>query len=549
MKLTLPSWLTATGRRRNRLIPYRLQSRGFAAAETDRLLAAWTFDGGFTPSQISSSLGTIRARSREMAKNNPHMKRFLSLVVTNVVGEGFSFKSEPRDGEPGNWRIDTTASAVIEYHYNRWASYRDPATNQTLCDSTGRKTIDEIDRLNAKVWARDGEFFLYLDDHAQNPYGFAVRVLRPDSLDHNFNMAKTTNGTSIKCGIEYDEAGRPVAYHFNVKEHYNQETGSYARRRAIPAAKIVHGFTPEDESQPRGVPWAYASLVKLKMLDEYDRAELTISRDEACSVATYYAPKGDEDEIADLTEDDNSDTAKALIAEKEPGQSEILPIGWRREVNTPQHPNRQLTAFKASMLRDIAGGFLVEYSNFANDWGGVNFGSVRAGTISERDHWRLCQGDYIAQNKSPVFLAWLKSFLALQVSGALPPSKLDKFARHQYRGRRWMWIDPVKDVVSMEKAVAKGWKTNTQATADLGGSFEDNAVTIKREADLVAGEALEAVPVLNGAQIEAALEVLEKYATQAIGKEGAITLLTAAGVPNEAAQNMVNKQKTEKPND
>jgi hypothetical protein len=59
---------------------------------------------------------------------------------------------------------------------------------------------------------------------------------------------------------------------------------------------------------------------------------------------------------------------------------------------------------------------------------------------------------------------------------------------------------------------------------------------------MLAGDAKESVPALNGAQISAALEVMQNYAAGAIGKEAAIALLTAAGVPSEAAQNMVNKQ-------
>jgi len=92
-----------------------------------------------------------------------------------------------------------------------------------------------------------------------------------------------------------------------------------------------------------------------------------------------------------------------LTAEKEPGQSEVLPIGWESDINTPAHPNRELTAFKASMLKDVASGFNVEYSNFANDWTGVSFSSVRVGTISERDMYITDQNDYIAQNKKPCF--------------------------------------------------------------------------------------------------------------------------------------------------
>jgi capsid protein len=136
----------------------------------------------------------------------------------------------------------------------------------------------------------------------------------------------------------------------------------------------------------------------------------------------------------------------------------------------------------------------------------------------------------------------LRSFLSLSVSGQLPIAKFDKFAEHEYRGRRWMWVDPMKDMNAAVIAVDRKWKTNTQVASDMGSDYADNVETWKREQLLVAGDSKENVPVLNGAQITAALEVMQNYAAGEIGKESAVALLTAAGVPADAAQNMVSKQ-------
>jgi len=160
------------------------------------------------------------------------------------------------------------------------------------------------------------------------------------------------------------------------------------------------------------------------------------------------------------------------------------------------------------------------------------------------------QNDYIAQNKSPVFRAWLRSFLAYSVSGGLPLSKHDKFSEHEYRGRRWMWVDPMRDMNAAQKAVENHWKTNTDVAADIGNDYEDNLEVMAREkvsrAALVSSDNKDALPVLNGAQIAAALEVIQNYSSGAIGKEAAIALLTASGVPPDAASNIVAKQKVAK---
>jgi len=492
--------------------------RSFDAASTDRLLSGWKWDNGFTAQDISGQLASIRARSRDMQKNSPHYRKFLLQVATNLVGEGFAFKSTPQDGPPWERRLDSRAAAFIEYHFWRWCTYRDPDTGLTYADLSGRKTMPEIDRMNAKGRARDGEYFM-IPSVADNPYGFALRIVRPDACDETYNVARLQNGNEVVCGVEREpSSGQPVAYYFRTTADRAFVTTPYGGHlMRIPASRVIHGFTPEDEGQPRGVPWAHAILAKLKMLDEYDKAEITAARDEACTVRSYYADdSADPDDFVDLTDGSNPNAlavANALVGDKSPGQSEILPRGYKAIVNTPAHPNREVTAFKASMLRDVASGLGVEYANFANDWAGVSFSSVRLGTISERDFWMMLQSDVISQDKSRVFMLWLKSFLALSVSGDYPADKFDKFSEHEFRGRRWMWVDPMRDMASAVIARDHGWKTDTQITADMGGDFGDNIGEIKRETESVKGSRLERAKAKpEGTPAERAARILESVA-------------------------------------
>lgn len=459
--------------------------RGFSAAEISRTLAPWTWDGGFSNEEVKSALNTTRARSRDMFKNSPHYRRWVYLFANNVVGEGFTFKSTPHDGMPGfpNYRLDKSASKFIEWHFWNWCN------TPAYCDSTGRKTVSEIDRLNARTWGRDGEYFLLIDDRAQNPYGISLRVIRPDAVDERYNVM-LTNGNAVRCGVELDKQTlKPVAYYLHTTKEYQTTVGSMGPLVRVPADMIIHGFTQEDEDQTRGITLGHAVLKKLKMLDEYDTSELVAARDEANTVGTFFAPVGREGEIANLADDPA--IVSALTAPSEPGMKMILPQGYDYKTDTPNHPNREVTAFKNSMLRDVASGLGVEYANFANDWAGVSFSSVRAGTLSERDMWQILQQQFIAQSKTPVFLAWLKSFLSLAVSGQFPESKFEKFAEHEFRGRRWMWVDPLKDIRSAEIAVAHGWKTDAQIASDYGTDFDDNVEEFKRKEALVKGTSLE----------------------------------------------------------
>ena len=81
----------------------------------------------------------------------------------------------------------------------------------------------------------------------------------------------------------------------------------------------------------------------------------------------------------------------------------------------------------------------------------------------------------------------------------------------------------------------------------MGGDYFDNLEQSRREKEQESGNVKENVPILNGAQIAAALEVMQSYSVGSIGKDAAVALLTASGVPSEAANNMVAKQKIKEP--
>ena len=445
--------------------------RMFAAAECSRLLRPWVWDGGFSNADVAAGLAVIRARSRDMAKNSEHYLRWLDLFVANVIGDGVKFKAVP-SVSADDPTIDEAAAKFLQYHWWKWCSSAD------MADVTGRKTFNAICRLAAENWARDGEALILIDRAAPNPYGFSLRIVRPDALDETANGNGTTAATVIRNGVEVDRVSlRPVAYHFRAE----REDTSAPRMNGkpivrVPASDVLHLFTQRDECQTRGIPLGHAVLKKLKMLDEYNFAELVAARDEANTTGIFSAPIGRDGELGEY---DDAESA-ALTMPSEPGTKIKLEPGWDYKTVTPQHPNRELTAFKNSMLRDIASGLGLEYACFANDWGGVSFSSVRAGTIAERDHWRILQAQFIEQVASPVFRAWLASFLRFTASNPYIGADYERLAEHEFRGRTWEWVDPMKDVNAAAVAVAHGWKTDAQIAADYGTDIDENIAEAER---------------------------------------------------------------------
>jgi capsid protein len=81
--------------------------------------------------------------------------------------------------------------------------------------------------------------------------------------------------------------------------------------------------------------------------------------------------------------------------------------------------------------------------------------------------------------------------LTMGAIGKLPLSKFDKFNAPKWTGRRWAWVDPLKDVEAARAAVGAGFKSSTQVVTEMGGDLEDIYEEIKEESDLAAELGLE----------------------------------------------------------
>jgi capsid protein len=120
----------------------------------------------------------------------------------------------------------------------------------------------------------------------------------------------------------------------------------------------------------------------------------------------------------------------------------------------------------------------VSYHSLANDLEGVNFSSIRSGTIEERDRWAADQRWFIDAFLRPVYLAWLQQALlsgavVLPNGTALPASRLARYNAHEWQGRRWDWVDPRKDMEAKTMAVRAGLVSPQILAAQMGQDFED----------------------------------------------------------------------------
>ena len=214
-------------RKKNRPINLRT----YAGANKGRLFADFFSNSKSADAELAPALRTLRDRSRELARNDSYVKRYLALLSANVIGtKGIRLSCKARDD---NGQLDIVGNQIIEREFAKWCK-------KESCTVTGKLSFIDAQKLFVETLARDGECLVKHVRTKDNPYNYSIQFIEADHLDE-----------------EYD---------YKLKDR------------------------PE---MTRGVPWTSTAMDKIHTLNGYRQAELTASRLAACKMGFYVSPGGD----------------------------------------------------------------------------------------------------------------------------------------------------------------------------------------------------------------------------------------------------------------
>lgn len=458
--------------------------RNYAAAGTGRLLSSWGTTNSSADYEIKNSVKNLRSRARQLSRDNDYARRFLKLVVSNVVGpQGITMQSKARD--PSR-RLDSKANEMIESAFKRWGK-------RDNCSIDGSLSWRDMQRLIIETVARDGEILVRLIKADVNPFGFALQVLEADHLDINYNEP----GNRISMGIEYDGYNRPVNYYIYPIHpgDSSRSTETYGPKIRVPADEMIHLFIKDRPSQTRGVPWMHAAMTRLNNLDGYEEAEIIAARVGASQMGIFTSPDGGYPD----GDDDDGD----VMMEVEPGVFRRAPAGYDLKMFEPTHPAGNFDAFMKRTLMGVASGLGIAYNSLANDLESVNYSSIRSGSIEERDQWRIIQNWFIESFLNPVYSEWLALALLKNQIG-LPFSKYEKYNAPQWFPRSWDWVDPLKDTNAAINEIEAKINTRTNILAERGIDFEDVVMQLSEEEEMLKAAGLVMQPVKKNPANESA---------------------------------------------
>ena len=458
-----------------------LTRSAFGSDNVDRFLQGWSTENATIDYYLKNELSTLRARSREMVRQNPYGKRFISTVKSNVIGpQGVVVQAQ----SIFNQQPDQAANAALERSFGLWGD--DPRA----CDFKGRLTWVDFQNMCVTCAAQDGEFFIRLHRN-EGEYGLQLELIDPELVDTELN--KETRGGEIRLGVEYDSQGKVVRYHFKKKRQGGNQGQGYDKysRYSIEADSIIHGFIPEHPDQSRGIPWLHASLERAKHLDKYIEAAIVKARSTAATMAFLKTPPGE-----DAYQGEDGEWGGYTVDQYEPGS--IKDIGQRDVVNVDSsYPHQMYSSFVKAQLQSISSGLGISYHALSSDLEGVNYSSIRAGVLEDREIFKSLQNWFIRSIVRQVWEEWVYLAVMRQkvTIGTRPLFRpANEYTPAFFQGRRWAWVDPQKDSAANELAIRMRLKSRTQVIREQGDDPESVFLQCKADEELMESLGLQEIP-------------------------------------------------------
>lgn len=421
-----------------------IYGRKYEGASKASRLSGWRATGTSANQEIFGAGSTLRDRARDLRRNNPHAARGIQVIATNVVGDGI----RPQLNH------DNRKSIALKQAIERWAEWAESSN----CDRNGRMNIYQMQSLVMEAVPESGEIFLIRHRLSKTQGGrvpLHIEILEADFLDTSKNE-KLSNDSIISQGIEYDAAGRAVAYHF-FKIHPGDQSilNLYGRETVrITADRVRHIFRGDRPHQGRGVTWLAPVMVRLHELDIFQDATLKKQQIAACFSAFIEDTTGAMKSAA---------TAYELLEKLDSGTVSVLPQGAKPYFANPPGA-ADYPEFMKQELRAIAVGLGITYESLTNDYGNVNFSSGRMGWIEMGRNIRRWQREIIIDQMMNPIWTWFAEAVDFVTPANVDMSQV--WTRWTKPPREM--IDPSKEVSAANDAIRSGQTTLSEVLRSRG---------------------------------------------------------------------------------
>jgi lambda family phage portal protein len=429
---------------------------GFEAGLANRRLK------GFQPSRahlntlIAAAGSDITARARWLVRNNGYAANAVESFAGNVVGAGI---------KPSSLVADPELKARLQ---RLWLAWTDEADSEGFTDFYGLQR-----RAAREVFLAGEVFFRFRPRRPEDGLSVPLQLqMIPSEMLPTTRSERLPNGNLVRQGIEFDQIGRRVAYHF-LRRHPGDLTepdiaaGETVR---VPATEVLHLVDPVDAGQLRGVSRFAPAIVKLFLLDQYDDAEL--DRKKVAAMHALFITTPAPEQPFDAAETDGADGERTM--DLQPGQIVMLEPGEEVQTSAPADVGQTYEPFQYRTLLQVSAALGIPYAYLSNDMVRANYSNARLALLEFRR--RVDAYQHAVMVFQFCRRVWARFIDTAVLSGALDIPRYERRRAEviacAWLPPKWDWVDPQKDARAEIEQIAAGLKSRSQSIAERGYDAE-----------------------------------------------------------------------------
>lgn len=423
------------------------KTRRYEGAARGRRTKNWRTPSTDSNAAVSSSIETLRNRSRDLVRNNVWAKRAVNSIAAYTVGSGI---------RPNAKADDSGKARAIEGAFARWAE-------STESDLEGSSDFYGLQSLVMAGVAESGGVLVRRIRTSETTIPLALQVLEPDHLDTT--RREGLNGNPVVLGVELDKVTHQRLAYWLYPDHPGSDWPIRSRFESerVPVSEVLHVFRRDRPGQIQGVPWGATTIILLRNFDEYQDAQVVRQLLGACFTGIVKGTEG-----ADVGNPALGPNQKPPLQELEPGA--ILHLAAGQDIVFSKPPEVEgYEEFARQSLRAVSAGFDVPYQVLAQDLSNVNFSSGRMGANDFQLHietWR--NRILLPQFLRPVWRWFLEAAVA---AGELPLKSLEAGVGWTAPAR--VQVNLAEEVKADTEAVRGGFKTLFECIRERGRDPEE----------------------------------------------------------------------------
>lgn len=384
------------------------------ASLTNRNLRGWVPEPGSGDADTLDSVDVLRARSRDLYRNDAVACAALEAKKSSVIGTGLLLQSRPMARLLG-WSTEQAQNwaRIVEDEFSLWA-------DNTDCDITRQDDFYGLQRLVFLSTLMSGDCFTLLPyaPRKGRVYDLRVKIIEADRCCNEYD---TADNSRCAAGIWRDADGAPAFYsfrqahpgtHFIDDPNYNKWVRVAAFGSRTGRRNVLHHFVRLRPETARGVPVLAPIMELCKQQARYRKAEVDAAVLNAFLAIfvtrTTSARDPLEDAYAEFSAMNPSAVPPVGPNELRVGGASVIGLNEGENITAvdPKHPNSQFDTFVNSLCEQIGAAVGVPKEILLKSFQS-SYSASRAALLEAWRHFNECRSWMISSFCQPVYEEWL----------------------------------------------------------------------------------------------------------------------------------------------